>query len=81
MRGFSMAQPVVAPLEDTFAREEPVVDGKYPVRGGAERLDWAVGPLMRAIADTLATRFNPVGVRGELSGFSRAARGHCYFSL
>jgi exodeoxyribonuclease VII large subunit len=36
---------------------------------------------MRAIADTLAARFNPVTVRGELSGFSRAASGHCYFSL
>jgi exodeoxyribonuclease VII large subunit len=36
---------------------------------------------MRAIADTLAARFNPVTVRGEVSGFSRAASGHCYFSL
>ena len=42
---------------------------------------WAVGPLMRAIADTLSARFNPVAVRGEISGFSRAASGHCYFSL
>lgn len=42
---------------------------------------WAVGPLMRAIADTLAARFNPVAVQGEISGFSRAASGHCYFSL
>lgn len=42
---------------------------------------WAVGPLMRAVADTLAARFNPVTVRGEISGFSRAASGHCYFSL
>jgi exodeoxyribonuclease VII large subunit len=29
----------------------------------------------------LAARFNPVAVRGEISGFSRAASGHCYFSL
>ncbi|GLS13012.1 exodeoxyribonuclease 7 large subunit [Hydrogenophaga electricum] len=36
---------------------------------------------MRAIADTLAARFNPVAVRGEISGFSRAASGHCYFQL
>ncbi|WP_366146702.1 exodeoxyribonuclease VII large subunit [Hydrogenophaga sp.] len=36
---------------------------------------------MRAVADTLAARFNPVAVRGEISGFSRAASGHCYFSL
>jgi len=42
---------------------------------------WAVGPLMRAIADALAARFNPVAVQGEISGFSRAASGHCYFSL
>lgn len=42
---------------------------------------WAVGPLMRAVADTLAARFNPVAVQGEVSGFSRAASGHCYFSL
>lgn len=53
----------------------------WPAKGGTERLVWAVGPLMRAIADTLAARFNPVTVRGEISGFSRAASGHCYFSL
>lgn len=42
---------------------------------------WAVGALCRAIADALESRFNPVAVRGEISGFSRAASGHCYFSL
>ena len=42
---------------------------------------WTVGALCRAIADALQTRFNPVQVRGELSGFSRASSGHCYFSL
>ena len=52
--------------------------GKNPA---GQRLVWAVGPLMRAIADTLSARFNPVAVRGEISGFSRAASGHCYFSL
>ncbi|MDQ7744462.1 exodeoxyribonuclease VII large subunit [Hydrogenophaga pseudoflava] len=36
---------------------------------------------MQAIADALSVRFNPVAVRGEVSGFSRAASGHCYFSL
>jgi exodeoxyribonuclease VII large subunit len=29
----------------------------------------------------LDSRFNPVAVRGEISGFTRAASGHCYFSL
>jgi exodeoxyribonuclease VII large subunit len=42
---------------------------------------WQVGALCRAVADALDTRFNPVAVRGEISGFSRAASGHCYFSL
>ena len=42
---------------------------------------WPVGSLLRAIADSLEARFNPVAVEGEISGFSRAASGHCYFSL
>lgn len=42
---------------------------------------WAVGALCRAIGDALEARFNPVAVRGEISGFSRAASGHTYFSL
>jgi exodeoxyribonuclease VII large subunit len=29
----------------------------------------------------LNERFNPVAVKGEISGFSRAASGHCYFNL
>jgi exodeoxyribonuclease VII large subunit len=42
---------------------------------------WDVGALCRAVADALEARFNPVTVRGELSGFTRAASGHCYFTL
>ena len=42
---------------------------------------WPVGALLRAIADSLEAGFNPVCVQGEISGFSRAASGHCYFSL
>ena len=42
---------------------------------------WRVDALCRAVADALEARFNPVLVRGELSGFSRASSGHCYFSL
>ena len=53
------------------------------VSGGGSSLPetWDVGALMLAVADALSARFNPVQVRGELSGFSRAASGHCYFSL
>ncbi|MGI9134116.1 MAG: exodeoxyribonuclease VII large subunit [Rhodoferax sp.] len=47
---------------------------------GAVRV-WPVGALCRAVAEVLDARFNPVRVAGEISGFSRAASGHCYFSL
>lgn len=42
---------------------------------------WQVGALCRAIADTLEARFNPVAVQGEITGFSRASSGHCYFTI
>ena len=45
------------------------------------RSPWGVAALLVATADALAARFGAVAVRGELSGFSRAASGHCYFSL
>ncbi len=48
---------------------------------GAVGRVWEVGALCHAIADALEARFNPVTVRGEISGFSRASSGHCYFSL
>lgn len=42
---------------------------------------WSVGTLCRAIGEQLDARFNPVRVAGELMGFTRAASGHCYFTL
>ena len=42
---------------------------------------WQVAELCRAIAGTLDAGFNPVAVRGEVTGFVRASSGHCYFSL
>lgn len=33
------------------------------------------------MGDALEARFNPVSVHGEISGFSRASSGHCYFAL
>ena len=48
---------------------------------GAVGRVWEVGALCHAIADALEARFNPVTVRGEISGFSRASSGHCYFWL
>jgi exodeoxyribonuclease VII large subunit len=47
----------------------------------AARMPWGVAALLLATGDTLAARFGSVTVRGELSGFSRAGSGHCYFAL
>lgn len=42
---------------------------------------WEVAGLLLAVSDALAARFGALAVRGELSGFSRAGSGHCYFTL
>ena len=42
---------------------------------------WSVAALVLAVADVLAARFSVCVVRGEVSGLSRAASGHCYFNL
>lgn len=42
---------------------------------------WEVAGLVQALGDALQSRFGAVAVRGELAGFSRAASGHCYFTL
>jgi len=41
----------------------------------------SVAALLLAAADALQFRLGAVAVRGELSGFSRASSGHCYFAL
>ena len=74
-------QPASTWPVDRYPLEKPVADAFSDAEAPSSTRIWAVGPLMRAVADTLAARFNPVMVRGELSGFSRAASGHCYFSL
>jgi exodeoxyribonuclease VII large subunit len=45
------------------------------------RMVWTVAGLVQAVADALASRFSACAVRGEISGFSRAASGHCYFCI
>lgn len=49
--------------------------------GRPSAVAWGVSALLLAVSDQLAARFGAVTVKGELSGFSRAASGHCYFSL
>ena len=60
---------------------EPASPQPWRAGGPTSSLVWNVGALLLATGDALAARFGAVAVRGELSGFSRAASGHCYFSL
>jgi exodeoxyribonuclease VII large subunit len=48
--------------------------------GGGPRV-WSVAALLIAVGEALAARFGACVVQGELSGFARAASGHCYFTL
>nr|WP_246498484.1 exodeoxyribonuclease VII large subunit [Ideonella paludis] len=50
-------------------------------RSAPGALAWSVSALLLAVSDALSARFGSVTVRGELSGFTRAASGHCYFTL
>lgn len=51
------------------------------VTPSSNRILWDVSSLLMAVGDALSARFGAVAVRGELSGFVRAASGHCYFTL
>jgi len=42
---------------------------------------WSVAGLLHAVSDAVASRFAVCAVQGELSAFSRASSGHCYFCL
>ncbi len=42
---------------------------------------WQVGELLAVVADHVRQSFPTCLVQGEISGFSRAASGHCYFNL
>ena len=52
-----------------------------PQEAQPARLPWGVAALLLATGDAIAARFGAVAVRGELSGYSRAGSGHCYFAL
>jgi len=52
-----------------------------PSQQGLQRVVWSVSGLLTAVSDSLAARFASVTVNGEISGFTRAGSGHCYFSL
>ena len=52
-----------------------------PFNPASSRLVWTVSALLHAVSDSLGARFNPCLLRGEISGYSAASSGHCYFSL
>lgn len=60
-----------------------VPDPSGPARDArrAQPMVWELGALLRAVNDALAARFGMVVVKGELGSWTRAASGHCYFTL
>ncbi|WP_457428010.1 exodeoxyribonuclease VII large subunit, partial [Roseateles sp. P5_E7] len=54
------------------------MDGR---EAASNRRVWGVAGLLEAVSQSLAERFSVVVVGGEISGFTRAASGHCYFGL
>lgn len=55
-----------------------MIEPREPASG---RRVWGVAGLLAAVSQTLTDRFSVVVVGGEIAGFTRAASGHCYFSL
>ena len=64
-----------------FSASAGLFDEPAPASAAPASPVWAVGQLCRAVAQALEQRFNPIRVQGEISGLTRAASGHCYFSL
>ncbi len=52
-----------------------------PREAAPNRRIWGVAGLLAAVSESLSARFAVVTVSGELSGFTRASSGHCYFNL
>ena len=71
-----LAVPMIEPRNDA-----PSTVGGVTAATGSARAVWSVAGLVHAVADTLASRFSSVTVKGEISGFTRASSGHCYFTL
>ena len=51
------------------------------VRGGDNAPPFSVSELSASLKRTVEDRFGHVRVRGEISGWKRAASGHCYLTL
>jgi exodeoxyribonuclease VII large subunit len=56
-------------------------DKRTPASAGSNLPEYTVGEISGAIKRTLESGFDRVRVRGEISGFKRAASGHLYMAL
>lgn len=75
------AKPRAAPLWSSQAALAVHLRMIDPRNEFAARRPRTVAALLREVGDLLAARFVVCTVQGEISGFSRAASGHCYFNL
>ncbi len=66
-------------MSDDYPYEDPRVLANE--RPGDNAQAMSVSELSSALKRTVEDRFGHVRVRGEISGFKRAASGHIYFSL
>jgi exodeoxyribonuclease VII large subunit len=67
-----------SPATPSLWRTDSLTEPAAPAAGARA---WSVAALLLAVGDALAARFSACTVQGELSGFTRAASGHCYFTL
>ncbi|MFW6078957.1 MAG: exodeoxyribonuclease VII large subunit, partial [Gemmatimonadota bacterium] len=66
-------------LVDSIGRGARTIgEGAEPASGGADYSPSAVNALAREL---LESAFPPLWVRGEVTGWTRASSGHCYFAL
>ena len=64
-----------------FYPESAAAGGPHPGSGPGNVPEFTVSEISLAVKRTLEGTFERVRVRGEISGFKRAASGHCYMAL
>jgi len=68
--------------QESLAREVAAAQADAGFPGAArEQQDWTVSALNAAVRETVENLFPSIRVVGEVTGFTRARSGHCYFSL
>jgi exodeoxyribonuclease VII large subunit len=60
---------------------DPALSPSSPGSGGDNLPEFTVSEISQAVKRTLESSFERVRVRGEISGFKRAASGHLYMTL